>query len=107
MNDCCLACKTEFEGVCQRDFKHSCHAPEKSWEDTDEKENSLAFLTDLYEREGLVGIKLHYKSFIRQERAALIAEVVEIIKNGGTGDTISTTQHNGETYINERDIIST
>ena len=42
---------------------------------------------------------------IRSAAEALIERIIGILKDGGTSHTIMTIQHNGETYINERQAI--
>lgn len=45
------------------------------------------------------------KKRLEQARHDERKRCAEIVKNGGTGHTILTIQHNGETFINERQLI--
>ena len=45
------------------------------------------------------------QNLLTEERQKAIIEVIEIIKNGGTGDTVGLFTHNAEKYINERQLV--
>lgn len=57
-----------------------------------------------FHAEYLFPLKEFIASELHQGRQRFSREFLELIKNGGTGDTILTIQHNGETFVNERQL---
>ena len=57
------------------------------------------------EAEFVAEIKHRFNLLFIQLLEQIRDEVVKIIEVGGTGDTITTWKHNGEIYINERQLV--
>ncbi len=50
-------------------------------------------------------VMLFIKDLLTEFEQAVREEMINIIKDGGTGDTIGIYKHNGQIYINQRQLI--
>lgn len=100
--NCCDKCKDNLEYKrhticpceCHSGWKIEATPTQNSWEEEFDKLEGSHFIS----RETAY---LFISNLIKKERE----RIMEVIKNGGVPETISTWQHNGETYINERQLL--